>query len=63
QLKIGHGYLKSYLFRIQKTTSDNCRCRRPETAEHLLLVCKDYARQRRLLQDQIKTPLVDSKPL
>jgi hypothetical protein len=56
QLKIGHGYLKSYLHRINKSTTDKCRCRRPETAEHLLLVCKDYSQQRRILKKSIKGP-------
>ena len=37
QLKIGHGYLKSYLYRLGRTNSDRCRCGKKETAEHLLL--------------------------
>ena len=42
-LKIGHGYLKTYLKRIGKTASDQCRCGAQETADHLLLSCKEYS--------------------
>ncbi|WP_432712296.1 reverse transcriptase domain-containing protein [Pedobacter sp.] len=50
QLKTGHGYNKAYLARIGKTTSSNCRCSSAkQTAEHLLLHCKNYNKDRRKL--------------
>jgi hypothetical protein len=40
-LKLGYGYLKTYLERIGKTDSNRCRCGTLETAEHLLLFCRE----------------------
>jgi ribonuclease HI len=40
QLKLSHGYIKSYLHRIGRAESDLCRCGKRETTEHLLLSCK-----------------------
>ncbi len=37
QLKIGHGYIKSYLYRLKHYLNDKCRCGVKETPEHLLL--------------------------
>jgi hypothetical protein len=46
-LKIGHGYLKTYLKRIGKASSNLCRCGgAEETAEHLLLSCLEYSKTR-----------------
>jgi hypothetical protein len=43
-LKLGHGYLKTYLKRrIGKADSNRCRCGISETAEHLLLSCPEYS--------------------
>jgi hypothetical protein len=42
-LKLGHGYLKSYLKRIDKTSTDLCKCGTKETADHLLLSCRNYS--------------------
>jgi ribonuclease HI len=59
QLKIGHGYLKHYLYRIQKTTNDHCRCRygQPETAKHLLTECRDtkLRLERSVLEESLGT--------
>ena len=56
QLKLGHGYLKSYLHRLGHTESDLCRCGRRETPAHLLLSCKEagVAKARAKLRDEIK---------
>ena len=53
QLKIGHGYFKSYLKRVNGE-SDLCRCGLRQTPGHLLLVCKEYRGQRRTLQEKLK---------
>jgi hypothetical protein len=55
-LKLGHGYLKSYLKRIDKTSTDLCQCGIKETADHLLLSCPNYSTFR---PDCLK----ESKPL
>ena len=41
QLKLGHGYIKAYLHRIGRAGNNRCRCGKKETAEHLLLSCRD----------------------
>ena len=46
-LKLGHGYLKTYLKRIGKANSNLCRCGGSvETAQHLLLSCPEYSSTR-----------------
>ena len=42
-LKLGHGYLESYLKRIDKTFTDLFRCGTKETADHLLLSYPNYS--------------------
>jgi hypothetical protein len=56
QLKLGHGYLKSYLARLGHTENDNCRCGKKETAQHLLLSCKEsnIASARAKLRDKLQ---------
>jgi ribonuclease HI len=41
QLKLGHGYIRSYLHKLGHVTSDKCVCGTKETAQHLLLSCND----------------------
>ena len=53
-LKFGHGYIKSYLYRIGRTGSDRCSCGGKETVEHLLLSCKDLRDQRQELVQALK---------
>ena len=55
QLKIEHGYFKSYLYRIKRETSDRCTCnyRAKQTPRHLLLDCKTYNSERRQLFDDL----------
>lgn len=48
QLKIGHGYLKSYLHRFNHSTDDKCQ---RETPEHLLLSCTELKLARRNERD------------
>ncbi len=44
QLKMGHGYFKSYLHRLSEDNSNKCYgiCKARQTPEHLLLNCKHY---------------------
>ena len=53
QLKIGHGYFKSYLKRFAKQESDRCSCGNRQTPSHLLLECKTYNAQRKSLRDKL----------
>ena len=54
QLKLGHGYLKSYLHRLNILSDNKCKCGLAETTKHLLLVCKKYRIQRKALLNRIK---------
>lgn len=59
QLKIGHGYIKSYLHKLGHAPNDRCRRGAKETAEHLLLSCPETGLARKNIRDtlQLKTPL------
>jgi hypothetical protein len=49
QLKLGHGYFRSYLVRFSGYTSDRCfTCGTKENPEHLILHCKNtkWAREK-----------------
>jgi hypothetical protein len=63
QLKLGHGFLKSYLNRIGRSDNDRCRCGKKETAEHLLLSCKDLAAARSRLRDRLQITRLNLKLL
>jgi ribonuclease HI len=54
QLKLGHGYIKSYLFRLGHSDSDRCQCGKKETSEHLLLSCRKLQTARAKLQDELR---------
>jgi hypothetical protein len=56
QLKLGHGYLKLYLYRFGHLETDLCRCGKRETTEHLLLSCKqtEIAQARVRLRDKLQ---------
>lgn len=54
QLKMGHGFFKSYLLRTKRVDSSRCWCGSPrETPRHLLLSCKEYKKQRKHLRESI----------
>ena len=47
QLRLGHGYFKSYLVRLPNNNSTRCQCSEPrQTVKHLLLGCPHYSRER-----------------
>ena len=54
QLKLGHGYLKSYLYRLNISSDNKCICGLTETAKHLLLDCKSYENERKALLESIR---------
>ncbi len=47
QLKLGHGYFRSYLYRLSEYDSKNCmKCNTTENPKHLLLHCRRYSQIR-----------------
>jgi len=54
QLKLGHGYLKSYLYRLKRVSNNKCTCGQVETAIHLLLHCPIYKEERSVLLKRVK---------
>ena len=56
QLKLGHGYLRLYLYKLGHVESSICRCGVLETAEHLLLSCRepDLVQPRAKLRDELQ---------
>ena len=55
-MKLGHSYIRSYLYRLGHIDSDSCRYGKRETAAHLLLSCKEagLAKARAKLRDEMK---------
>ena len=53
QLKLGHGYLKSYLCRLGLAGNDTCSCGGRETPEHLLLSCGTTSIERKGLRAEL----------
>ena len=51
QLKLGHGYFKSYLYRLPQYTSRECHqhCQATQSPEHLMLHCRRYYIERQQL--------------
>ena len=42
QLKLGYGYLKSYLYRLKIASNNKYKCGKTENTKHLLLYCILY---------------------
>jgi ribonuclease HI len=55
QLKLGHGYTRSYLYRLGHASNNRCNCGREETPRHLLLGCPELAGPRASLKDKLGT--------
>ena len=54
QLKLGHGYFKSYMKRIGKSTTGKCRCGEEQDARHLLLDCRRYSQNRKRMKEKLE---------
>lgn len=54
QLKLGHGYIKSYLYRLKLVANNKCKCGRIETTKHLLLDCSLFIGQRKALLKRVR---------
>ena len=46
QLKLGHGYLKSYLYRLKIASNNKCKYSKTKNIKHLLLYYKLYKEER-----------------
>ena len=56
QLKLEHGYFKSYLKRLSEYDSDKCDCNNTsiQSPAHLLLSCSKYAAEYSKIKDKLK---------
>ena len=56
QLKLGHGYFRSYLHRIAQSDTDRCvgRCQGIQSPIHLYLSCQHYKEEQKELVSQLK---------
>jgi len=54
QLKLGHGYIKSYLYRLKLVSNNKCKCGENKTTMHLLLSCLFYQEDRQNLLKRIQ---------
>ncbi len=65
QLKLGHGYFKSYLKRLSDYDSDKCDCNNIsiQSSTHLLLSCSKYAAQYSKIKDKLRTSNLSLKLL
>lgn len=57
QLKLGHGYFRSYLFKRGHAVNDKCSCGHKETPDHLLLSCREYKKEQKELEKELRTKL------
>ena len=56
QMKIGHSYFKSYLYRLPKYGDKKCRgfYTKDQTPEHLLTACQFFKEEQKAVKDQLK---------
>ena len=61
QLKMGHGYFKSYLQRLSEDNSNKCYgiCKARQTPEHLLLNCRHYRAEQIKLREKAQLKNTD----
>ncbi|RAL63918.1 hypothetical protein DID88_003106 [Monilinia fructigena] len=57
QLKLGHGYIKSYLHRF-KLANNKCICGNIEAPQHLLINCPIYKAERKEIFKEIPLPKI-----
>ena len=56
QLKLGHGYFRSYLYRLSKSETNRCTgaCRGIQSPIHLYLSCHHYRAEQKELKDSLE---------
>jgi hypothetical protein len=57
QLKLGYGYLKSYLYKLNIMFNNKCKCGKTKNAKHLLLYYTLYKEERNRLFSRFKGSL------
>lgn len=55
QLKLGHGFIKSYLTRFGLCQDKKYECGKTETPDHLLLSCRIFNIYRKILEKKTST--------
>ncbi|KAF5189612.1 reverse transcriptase, partial [Thalictrum thalictroides] len=63
QLKLGHGYNRAYLHKFGHSHHRKCECGKIETPEHLLLSCKIYHNERKVLRKDLNFNILTLKSL
>jgi hypothetical protein len=65
QLKLGHGYFKSYLKRLSDYDSDKCDCNNNsiQSSAHLLLSCSKYTAEYSKIKNKLKVSNLSLKLL
>ena len=63
QLKLNHEYFKSYLYRLKHTNSFLCRCKRKQTAEHLIVQCSNYRYEQKEMKLELNQLILNFKYL
>lgn len=53
QIKLGHGYFKSYMRRVGHIETDSCSCGSKQTAKHLLLDCRRNVQNRKKMKERL----------
>ena len=56
QLKLGHGYFRSYLYRLSKSETNRCTgaCKGIQSPIHLYLSCQHYRAEQKELKDSLQ---------
>ncbi len=56
QMKLGHGYFKSYLHRLPDYDNKKCHgtCNKAQTPEHLLTACQYFKKEQSELKNQLR---------
>jgi hypothetical protein len=56
QLKLGHGYFRSYLYRLSKSETNRCtgNCRGIQSPIHLYLSCQHYRAEQKELKNKLE---------
>ena len=65
QLKLGHGYFKSYLKRLPDYSDDKCDCNSNniQSPAHLLLSCSNYKADRAKIKEKLQVSSLSLKIL
>ena len=59
QMKIGHGFFKSYLYRLPAYESNQCNgnCNEIQTPKHLLFNCRHFLNEQKEMKKNMKIPV------